>query len=160
MTPSKIERIRNYINENIHRDSDFWSLGGGSQEIQKRFNSFSTHDWESLKREIPKWNSEEIDLIVDSVAFGFDGAFTPFLNPEMISEAGKFLLDLFISNIGDRNEIVYFSFFIAKSPLTNRKDLKVMRDWLYKNGYDNEAWRKSKINPLGNMEIAIKNNKQ
>ena len=157
MAKYRIESIRTYIMDNISRDSDFWSIGGGNQEIQKRLNDFSPNNWKSLKKDISEWNNDEIDLLIDAIAFGFDGMFTPFLNKEIISEAGKFLLDLFILNIGHRDEIAYFSFFIAQSQLTDIKDLNVMKDWLRKNGYGNENWLQSEINPIGNIEMAIKN---
>ena len=152
----KIIVIYKYITETKFYDSDFWALGGGSREIQTRLNNFTTYDdWEDLKQDILNWKEDDRDILINSVAFGFDKMFSPYLNEDMISSAGKFLLDLFILDIGDRHEISYFSFFIAQSELNNIEDLKTMRDWLKANGYENEIWIKSEINPIGNILNAI-----
>jgi len=141
--------------KNEYIDSDYWSMGGGSNEIQNRLNSFSDKDWDDLKQDIVNWSEDDRDILIESVGFGFDKMFTPYLKNEMISRAGKFLLDLFILNIGDRNEIAYFTFFIAKSELNALQDLETLRNWLKTNGYDTENWQKLEINPLKNVEEAI-----
>lgn len=143
--------------KNEYTDSDYWALGGGSQEIQNKLNSFSDKDWEDLKQDIINWSEDDRDILIESVAFGFDKMFTPYLKNEMISRAGKFLLDLFILNVGCRYEIAYFSFFIAQSDLNSLKDLETLRTWLRASGYESENWQKSEeINPLKNIEEAIK----
>lgn len=142
--------------KNEYRDSDYWALGGGSQEIQNKLNTFSDKDWEDLKQDIINWSEDDRDILIESVAFGFDKMFIPYLKNEIISRAGKFLLDLFILNIGDRNEIAYFSFFIAQSDLNSLRDLETLRKWLEASGYENENWQKSEINPLKNVQEAIK----
>ena len=110
----------------------------------------------SLKDDIINWNEDDRDILIESVAFGFDKMFTPYLRNEMVSRAGKFLLDLFMLNIGDRNEIAYYSFFIAQSDLNNLRDLETLKDWLKTNGYESEIWMKSEISPLKSIEEAIR----
>ncbi|MCF6142482.1 hypothetical protein L1S34_14395 [Flavobacterium sp. K77] len=153
---SRVLGVYDYLLKNEYEDSDYWSLGGGSQEIQNKLNSFSDKDWEDLKQDVINWNEDDIDVLIESVAYGFDKMFIPYLKNEMVSRAGKFLLDLFILNIGDRNEIVYYSFFIAQSDLNNLKDLETLKEWLKTNGYESEIWMKSEINPLKSIEEAIK----
>ncbi|WP_229746975.1 hypothetical protein, partial [Dokdonia pacifica] len=151
----KIISIFKYITETKIYDSDFWALGGGSQEVQTRLNNFTTYDWEDLKQDLLNWKEDDRNILINSVAFGFDKIFSPYLNEEMVSSAGKFLLDLFILDIGDRHEISYFAFFIMQSELNSIEDLKTMRDWLKVNGYENANWIKSEINPIGNIQKAI-----
>ena len=153
---SKVLGVYDYLLKNEYIDSDYWSLGGGSQEIQNKLNSFSDKDWEDLKDDIINWNENDRDILIESVAFGFDKMFTPYLRNEMVSRAGKFLLDLFMLNIGDRNEIAYYSFFIAQSDLNNLRDLETLKDWLKTNGYESEIWMKSEISPLKSIEVAIR----
>lgn len=153
---SRVLGVYDCLLKNENEDSDYWYMGGGSQEIQNKLNSFSDKDWEDLKQDIINWNEDDRYLLIESVAFGFDKMFTPHLKNEMVSRAGKFLLDLFILNIGDRNEIVYYSFFIAQSDLNNLQDLETLKDWLKTNGYESEIWMKSEINPLKSIEEAIR----
>lgn len=152
----KVLSIYDYLLKNEYEDGDYWSLGGGSQEIQNRLNDFSDKDWKNLKQDIVNWSEDDRDILIESIAFGFDKMFTPCLKNEMISKAGKFLLDLFILSIGDRNEIAYFTFFIAKSELNTLQDLETLQNWLMTNGFDNENWQQSEIAPLKNVEDAIK----
>lgn len=152
----KVLEVYDYLLKNEYIDSDHWSFGGGSQDIQNELNSFSDRDWEDLKEDIINWNEDDRDILIRSVAFGFDKMFTPCLRNEMVSRAGKFLLDLFMLNIGDRNEIAYYSFFIAQSDLNNLRDLETLKDWLKTNGYESEIWMKSEISPLKSIEEAIR----
>ncbi|OUL60387.1 hypothetical protein [Flavobacterium sp. AJR] len=147
--------VYDYLLKNEYVDSDYWSWGGGSHEIQNKLNSFSEKDWEDLKEDIINWNEDDRDILIKSVAFGFDKMLTPYIKNEIVSRAGKFLLDLFMLNIGDRNEIAYCSFFIAQSDLNNLRDLETLKDWLIANGYDSEIWMKSEINALKSIEEAI-----
>lgn len=153
---SRVLGVYDYLLKNEYIDSDYWSIGGGSQEIQNKLNSFSDKDWEDLKEDIINWSEDDRDVLIKSVGFGFDNMFTPYLRNEMVSRAGKFLLDLFMLNIGDRNEIAYYSFFIAQSDLNNLRDLETLKDWLISDDYDSEIWMKSEINPLKSIEEAIK----
>lgn len=148
--------VYDYLLKNEYIDGDYWSMGGGSQEIQNQLNSYSDKDWEDLKEDIINWNENDRDVLIESVAFGFVNMFTPYLRNEMVSRAGKFLLDLFMLNIGDRNEIAYYSFFIAQSDLNNLRDLETLKDWLKTNGYESEIWMESEINPLKSIEEAIR----
>ena len=128
-------------------DSDFWSLGAGSQEIQNKLNCFKIKDWEEDHR----------NIVLNSVAFGFDETFTPYLNEEVIPEAGNFLLDIFllVDDIDLRNDIAYFSNFINRSNTQQIKKLIFMRNWMLENEFNSNEWLKSSINPLKNIEEAI-----
>lgn len=146
-----------YILKHEYDDSDFWSLGAGSQEIQNKLNCFKIKDWEELKRDIFNWEEDHRNIVLNSVAFGFDETFTPYLNEEVIPEAGNFLLDIFllVDDIDLRNDIAYFSNFINRSNTQQIKKLIFMRNWMLENGFNSNEWLKSSINPLKNIEEAI-----
>jgi hypothetical protein len=153
----KIKSIYNLILKNEFEDSDYWSMGGGSNEIQNILNTFLDEDWNDFKIEIIKWNIDYVDIVIQSIAFGFDGMFTPSLSEKSISNAGNFLLDIFISlnDINHRLDISYFSFFINKSNSNQIEKLKFMENWMIENGFTEENWLKSKVNPIENIEEAI-----
>ncbi|WP_166926286.1 hypothetical protein [Flavobacterium poyangense] len=153
----KVKSIYNFILKNESVDSDYWSLGGGSNGIQNILNTFLDEDWNDFKIEIIKWNSDYVDTVIQSIAFGFDGMFTPSLDKKSISNAGNFLLDIFISlsDINHKFDISYFSFFINKSNSNQIEKLKFMKNWMIDNGFTKENWLKSKVNPIENIEEAI-----
>ncbi|PZO26528.1 MAG: hypothetical protein DCF13_13715 [Flavobacteriaceae bacterium] len=154
----KVNSINQFISKNLLYDSDFWTLGNGSIEIQNILNTFKKEDWNKLGKEVPKWKNENISLVIESVAFGFDGMFEPSLDKKSILNAAEFLLDIFISidDFEHRNEISYFSFFINQSNSREIKKLSFMENWMMENGYEEDIWIKSKVNPIGNIREAIK----
>jgi len=133
----KIQSIYNFIIKNEFEDSDFWSLGCGSNEIQNIANTFFDEDWHEFKREIIKWNDEHIRIVIESIPFGFNGMFTPSLSEKSISNAGEFLLDIFIllNDMDHRLDISYYSFFINKSNSNQIDKLKFMENWMIENGF-------------------------
>lgn len=149
--------VYNYMLKHEYDDSDFWSLGGGSQEIQNRLNNFKIKDWEDLKKDIFNWEEDQKNTVLESIAFGFDGMFTPYLKEEVIPEAGNFLLDIFslIDDIDIRYDIAYSSNFINRSNTKQIEKLIFMRNWMLENGFDSKEWIESSINPLKNIEEAI-----
>mgnify|MGYP000859784049 CR=1 FL=1 len=154
----KVNSIYAFIFKNELKDSDFWSIGRGSNEIQNILNTFAEEDWDELKNGVPKWESENISIVIESVAFGFDGMFTPSLDKKSVLNAANFLLDMFISqeDLDYRNEISYFSFFINQSNSKQIEKLKLIESWMMKNGYEEEVWIKSNVDPIGNIRKAIK----
>ena len=153
----KVNSVHEYISKYELEDSDFWPLGGGNREIQNILNTFAEEDWEELKKEVPKWKGENISLVIESVAFGFDGMFTPSLDKKSILNAAEFLLDMFISieDLDHRGEISYFSFFINQSNSREINKLNFMENWMIENGFEEDIWLKSKVNPIGNIREAI-----
>lgn len=149
--------VYDYILKHEYDDSDFWPLGGGSQEIQNRLNYFETKDWEELKKDIFNWEEDHRNTVLESIAFGFDGMFTPYLKDDVIPEAGNFLLDIFslVDDIEVRYDIAYFSNFINRSNTQQIEKLIFMKNWMLENGFNNSEWLKSSINPLKNIEEAI-----
>ena len=149
--------VYDYILKHEYDDSDFWSIGGGSQEIQNRFNNFKIKDWGDLKSDIFNWKEDQKNTVLESIAFGFDGMFTPYLKEEVIPEAGNFLLDIFslIDDIDIRYDIAYSSNFINRSNTKQIEKLIFMRNWMLENGFDSKEWIESSINPLRNIEEAI-----
>lgn len=149
--------VYDYILKHEYDDSDFWSLGGGSQKIQNMLNFFEIKDWKELKRDIFNWEENHRNIVLDSVAFGFDETFTPYLKEEIIPEAGNFLLDIFllVDDIDVRYDIAYFSNFINRSYTQQIEKLIFMRNWMLENGFNSNEWLKSSINPLKNIEEAI-----
>ena len=153
----KVKSVHEYISKNELEDSDFWVLGGGSNHIQNILNTFAKEDWNELKNEVPKWKGEKINLVIESVAFGFDGMFTPRLHKKSVLNAAEFLLDMFISieDFDHRSDISYFSFFINQSNSKEIKKLSFIENWMMENGFEKEIWIKSKVNPIGNIREAI-----
>jgi hypothetical protein len=153
----KVKSIYNFILKNESEDSDFWSMGGGSNGIQNTLNTFLDDDWNDFKIEIIKWNSDYVNIVIESIAFGFDGMFTPSLNEKSISNAGNFLLDIFVllNDINHRLDISYFSFFINKSNSNQIEKLKFMENWMIENGFTEENWLKAKMNQIENIKEAI-----
>lgn len=153
----KVNSVHEYILKNELKDSDFWSIGGGNNEIQSILNTFDKEDWDELKNEVQKWKGENISLVIESVAFGFDGMFTPSLDKKSILNATEFLLDMFISieDLDHRSEISYFSFFINQSNSKQINKLSFIENWMMENGFEEEIWIKSKVNPIGNVREAI-----
>lgn len=139
-------------------NGDFWYLGGGNNDIQLLINEFNAEDWNELKKDLINWESFHRDILIDAIPFGFDKMFSPSLNKDQIPFAGNFLLDLFDSyeEIELRSEISYFSFFINMSNSNQILKLENMKKWMLENGYDNDDWNKSPINPIGNINEAIK----
>lgn len=152
----KVLFVYELLLQHEYDDSDYWPLGGGSHEIQNRLNRFGDEDWEDLKQDLVLWSADDRDIFIESLAFGFDNLDTPCLKKELVPRAGKFLLDLFVLNIGERNEIAYFSFFIAQSDLTNIEDLEFLKSWLLANNYQSEHWINSSIHPLKNVDLALR----
>lgn len=153
----KVTSIYNFIQKNEFKDSDYWSMGGGSNGIQNILNTFLDEDWNGFKTEIINWDNDYVKIVIESIAFGFDGMFTPSLAEKSISNAGNFLLDIFISlnDINHRLDISYFSFFINKSNSNQIEKLKFMVNWMIENGFTEDNWLKSKVNPIENIEEAI-----
>ncbi|MDX6189724.1 hypothetical protein SGQ83_10205 [Flavobacterium sp. Fl-318] len=153
----KIKSIYNYILDHNSEDSDFWSMGGGSNEIQKKLNTFLDEDWSNLKTEIVKWDNDYIDIILVSITFGFDGMFVPCLHERLIPNAGNFLLDMFIflDNFDQKYEIAFNSFFINTSNSNKISELKLMKNWMIENGFNKKEWLNLNINPLKNIIEAI-----
>lgn len=153
----KILSIHNLILKEEYTDSDYWSLGGGSEQIQNILNNFTENDWEELKTDILHWTEDQRNIVLESIGYGFDSTFTRSLNRNMISYGGNFLLDMFciIENVDMRLDIAYFSLFINKSNTSQIDKLKLMRNWMSANGFNNPEWINSSINPLGNIDDAI-----
>lgn len=153
----KVKSIYNFIQKNEFKDSDYWSMGGGSNGIQNILNTFLDEDWNDFKMEIINWDNDYVNIVIESIAFGFDGMFTQSLYEKLISNAGNFLLDIFISlnNINHRLDISYFSFFIIKSSSNQIEKLKFMKNWMIENGFSEENWLKSKLNPIENIQESV-----
>ncbi len=146
-----------FINEIKSHNGDFWSMGGGSNDIQGLLNEFESKDWEDLTMDTLNWDVDDTLLLIESVGFGFDGAFTPSLNENKLGDAGDFYLNLFTntSDIEIQTEIIYYSFLINKSGSNQLSKLLIMKNWLIQYKYDSDIWINSTLNPLGNIEDSI-----
>ncbi|KMQ69030.1 hypothetical protein ACM39_07085 [Chryseobacterium sp. FH2] len=153
----KVFSIYDYLLKNEYRDSDFWSLGGGNDEIQCILNNFNDSDWKDLKEDLLNWSNDHQTAIVNAVPFGFDRIFASTLQERMISQAGNFLLDVFVllDDTDIRLDISYHSFFINMGNTQQVEKLKFVKDWMLKNGFDYQSWKQSTINPITNIEEAI-----
>ena len=138
-----------YINNFSSDNGDFWDMGGGSNDLQRMLNEFDLKDWFDLKNDILNWNRLEREILIESVAFGFDGMFSPSLDKKMIANAGDFLIDMFLvwDDIDNRTEIVEKGFFIKMSQTKRKSDLVFIKEWMLKNGYEKELWR-NRIEPF------------
>lgn len=61
--------IREYINENINQDTDYWYLNIGSHYILTYLLKYSDKDWIRLKEDILRWEEEEIEILAISLAY-------------------------------------------------------------------------------------------
>ena len=138
-----------YINNFSSDNGDFWDMGGGSNDLQRMLNEFDLKDWFDLKNDILNWNRLEREILIESVAFGFDGMFSPSLDKKMIANAGDFLIDMFLvwDDIDNRTDIVEKGFFIKMSQSKRKSDLVFIKEWMLKNGYEQELWR-NRIEPF------------
>ncbi|MGH1383644.1 hypothetical protein [Kordia sp.] len=157
---TKVNYLYGYIifkNDITLHDGDFWDLGGGNHDIQTIVNNFKDTDWNDLISDINYWQFDYLHIIIEAIGFGFDGAFSVFLDESQVQNAAHFYLSLFINctDIDIRNSISYFSFLINKSDTNSLKKLSTMRNWLLDNKYDSEIWMNSKFSPLRNIEEAI-----
>lgn len=127
-----ISYVYDYILKNKNSDGDFWSLGGGSVEIQYRLNDFKKEDWEDLKNEILNWNERERYILLNSITYGFDDWGYPELDDKVITDAGNFYLDMFIliDDVDKKSDIAFNGFFINKSGTKDIEKLKIVRDWI------------------------------
>ena len=151
--------VYNYLTKNKHVDGDFWDLGGGYKEVQESLNDFDNEDWKELKAGILMLSEFERYILLHSITFDFYDSFKTSFNEETFANAGDYLLEMFyvIKDSHLRDEIAYFSSFINKSKTKPIEKLEFMKNWMLDNGYDTNEWLNSKMNPLGNIEVAIIN---
>ena len=147
--------VYNYLLKNKHVDGDFWHFVG-YREVQERLNDFNREDWDELKNDILNWDEFDRFILLSSIT---NDSSESFFSENVFENAGDFLLDMFflINDFELRDEITYYSFFINKSKTKQIEKLEFMKNWMLNNGYNTDEWLNSKMNPLGNIEVAIKN---
>ncbi len=151
-TNPRVLHLYDYLLQNEFLDSDFWHMGGGDREIQKRINHFNNEDWIALKKDIVNWSEIHIHCMTSCLPFEPGQRSYSLLTDEQIQHAGKFLLDLFMANIGDRVEIAESAYFISQSELNSIENLKSFLSWLNHYGFDNPS---NTHNPIKVIELAI-----
>lgn len=146
-----------YIGNFSSDNGDFWTMGGGSNEVQNLLNDFTREDWNDLKKDFSNWESIDKEILIEAIPFGFDKMFHPSLNSEQIPNAGDFILDVFAesNDIDLKMEISYYCFFINMSNSTQIEKLKRAKKWLNENGFNKKEWMESKISPIRNIEESI-----
>lgn len=149
--------VYDYLLKNEYVDGDLWSMGGGNEAIQSILNYFNDNDWNELKKDFLNWTEYQQAVIINAIPHGFDNWFSPSSQEKTIHQAGNFLLDIFVllDEFEMRLDISYNSFFINMSNTQQIEKLEFMKEWMLKNGFDNESWKQSIINPLSNIEEAI-----
>lgn len=154
---SRVLSLYDFILKHQYEDSDHWHTGG-SNEIQSFLNSFTKGDWNDLKKDITHWTIDHQLIVVNSIAFGFDGMFDIALQKDIIPDASDFLTSLFniLEDEEIREEIAYFAFFVNIGNPKPIETLLKIKAWMLQRGYNNELWLNSKTNPLGHIEDAIK----
>ncbi|MBO6185705.1 MAG: hypothetical protein J6O88_13635 [Chryseobacterium sp.] len=149
--------VYDYLLKNEYVDGDLWSMGGGNEEIQSILNYFNDNDWNELKIDFLNWTEYQQLVIINAIPHGFDNTFPPSSQEKITHQSGNFLLDIFVllDDFEIRSEISYNSFFINRSNTQQIEKLEFMKEWMVKNGFDNESWKQSIISPLSNIEEAI-----
>ncbi len=149
--------VYDYLLKNEYVDGDFWSLGGGNEEVQRILNYFNDSDWNDLKKDFLNWTEYQQIVIINAIPHGFDNMFPSGLKGKTFHQEANFLLDIFIllDDFEIRSEISYNSFFINMSNTQQIEKLEFMKDWMLKNGFDNESWKQSVANPIINIEEAM-----
>ena len=150
--------VYNYLLKNKNVDGDFWHFVG-YREVQERLNDFSREDWDELKNDILNWDKFDKFILLNSITNDFYDSSESFFSENVFENAGNFLLDMFclIDDFELRDEITYYSSFINMSKSKQIEKLEFMKNWILNNGYNTDEWINSKMNPVGNIETAIKN---
>mgnify|MGYP000389165998 CR=1 FL=1 len=151
-TNLRVLHLYDYLLKNEFQDSDFWYMGGGDHEIQKRINHFDKEDWIDLKKDVVNWSEIHVHCMTSCIPFEPGQRSRSLLTDKQLQYAGKFLLDLFMANIGDRIEIAESAYFVAESKLNSIENLKSFLHWLKHYGFDNPE---NPHNPIKIIELAI-----
>jgi len=64
---SSVQKLKAFLLEYENIDSDFWTAGGGYENIERKLESFSEHDWRVFEKEIPNWTLNHIEFLTGGV---------------------------------------------------------------------------------------------
>lgn len=59
--------LYSFITQNENRDSDFWTQGGGFDDIYYRLLKFDEEDWNSLKNDLENWSYDQLELFCEGL---------------------------------------------------------------------------------------------
>lgn len=59
--------LYSFITQNENSDSDFWTQGGGFDDIYYRLLKFEEEDWNSLKDDLENWSYDQLELFCEGL---------------------------------------------------------------------------------------------
>lgn len=60
--------LKEYISENLHNDSEFWTAGMGNYYILSKLNRYGEKSWIQLETEVLSWSEEEQEILAYALA--------------------------------------------------------------------------------------------
>ncbi|RRJ92884.1 hypothetical protein [Flavobacterium macacae] len=95
ITNSKIKRLYDFITNTEYGDSEYWYIIGNI-DVLKIFKDFDSDDIANLGSEVLKWNSEQIEILVECFIYGF--------KDEITFSKQSYFLTFLLANLKDESE--------------------------------------------------------
>lgn len=137
--------LYSFIIQNENVDSDFWTQGGGFDDIYYRLLKFEEEDWNSLKNDLGNWSFDQLELFCEGL-LNVEYYRTDYSENEIGNIANRFTVipvllameaarRVIIENIEDFIK-VYFPIVDAKS-IKIRNSITALKKW----NDNNTGWR-------------------
>lgn len=153
----KVLELYNHLLKYQYWDSDYWTLGGGNQELLTRLTGYNEIDWEDLNKDIINWSLNDKDILIEALSDEYEAYYFRD-NGVLTIYVGYFLMDLYEKKMVSGENIGSFAYVMLESNFLETQFLKEMKGWLIKNGFEH-GWDGHPWNPIEHINTLLNKNR-